>query len=632
MTRLFVPMLLGVALFCCTKTNPNAQIDGLQLDDGPHRLDGPTPGTLGGPCLPGDRCNAGLICRNGICVPAVDGGKWDLGNRDGPRPEGGPPLDGPKPPDQTPTCTPVGYKQPLLLDDTSGDWRVAAEPQTQYKSLTITAAKPMQAAAMLDYNAGGEQVAGFVVSRPSQYNTPVQEATGAVQDMAQNLSGVLTVRSQGTQGKTHDGFDAVVGLTLDLKLLQNSNIALVRRPTVAGLLQVPLSSLGGIPPAFGNASNTFVIRLAAVMRKNKRVVFVGAVTTESSDADFSKLTRALASDLASANLLAQEGATLGNLCDIQKITTKPKNQVDIIWVMDESGSMDSKRAAIAASAASFFTQLQQTGLDFRMGVTNVCDPIGSSKAAVGKFCSKSSANQSDMGGVDRFLLPTEQSLFSACINNPPGYEPAQEYGLVNAQEAVKKHLPRAPNDQSKIRTDAQVVIIVVTDEGPQSLKNVIGSNPFSQCTLGPSDQNKTNNHIKPYVDYLKGTTDPGAKVDYFQVIGGICGSSGCLFQPDVSHGYIEVAGQLKGQIYDVCQSNLATAVSTIIGGIVATASAFYLQQVPVASTLSVSLDAAMLARSNVNGFRHEAGTKELQFLGTAQIKLGSTVIASYRLW
>jgi len=628
---------LCLVLLSCTKSNPNAVQDGAPNGDGPQQLEGGRPpGTLGGPCLPGDLCNAGLVCQGEICVPEVDGGKWDLGPLDGPRPDR-PLIDGPQTPDQTPPCSPVGYKAAQILDDKGGDWRVVIEPQTQAKTLGVAGAKPKQAAAVFDHNLAGDQVAGFVVSRPSQYSTAVQEATAAIQDLKQNLTNVVvSVRNQGSQGSSHDGFDAVMGLTLDLKLVSSNNIALVRRPIVAGLLQVPLASLSGVPPAFGAPDTAFVVRLGLVMRKDKRVVFIGAVTSATTDGDSAHLSQALSDDLGSTNLLGQEGASLGPLCDSQTVTTKPKNDVDIIWVMDESGSMDSKRTAIAQSAASFFTQLQQTGLDFRMGVTNVCDPGGSYSAAVGKFCSKISAVQSDMGGTDRFLLPSEQAIFSACINNPPGYEPSQEYGLANAMKAVSLHLPRAANDPTRIRTDAQVVIIVVTDEAPQGLKNIFPSstNVFSQCTFNANDQNKVNTFVQPYIDYFKGTSDAQAKVDYFQVVAGTCSSTGpgCSYPPDVAHGYSEVAAQLAGQVYNVCQSNLSAAISTIIGGIVTTASTFLLKQVPVASSLSVSVDGSTLVRSTVSGFRHTAGTQELQFVGSTTVNLGSTVIGSYRTW
>jgi len=623
--KLLVAAALAALLAGCTRSNPDAVLDGSSATDGPAVENGRPPGTIGGPCLFGDRCDPGLVCKGGICVPEVDGGRWDLG----------PLTDGPRA-DQAPLCDPIGFRSVVLGRDAPGDWTVVLEPQTKATTLTIANAKGKQAAAVFDYDVSGDQVAGFVVSRQSTHSSVAQEAGAAVQELTQRLgsNGTLSVRAQGAQIQTHDGFDAVARLTMDLTLGSARDIAQVRLPLVAGLLQVPTPDLSSAPAPFGATTSEVVIRLAVVLRKDNRALFVGAVTAAQNDADFSHLASTLSGDLASTNLLGQESATPGSLCDSQTVSAKPKNEVDIIWVMDESGSMDSKRAAIATGAATFFKQLQQTGLDFRMGVTNVCDPNGSFQYAVGKLCSQIAADSEDDGGTDRFLAPTEQAIFSSCINNPPGYEPAQEYGLVNAQAAIKRHLPRAQNSPSKIRTDAQVVVIVVTDEGPQGLKNVLpNTNLFKQCTLSAANQATVDAHVKPYIDYLSGSgTDPEAKVDYFQVIGGTCNSTLCSYQPDVAHGYNELAQALNGQVYDVCQSNLASAVSSIISGIVATATTFALKEVPVASSLLVSLDGVTLPRSNVSGYRHIAGTKELAFTGSASLKLGSTVVASYRLW
>jgi hypothetical protein len=611
-------------LVACTTPNPNALLDGSRKKDGPTTTTdaGRPPGTIGGPCLPGDRCDPGLKCENGKCVPAVDGGQWDL-----------PPVL----PDAPPACNPVGFKQILIRSHTGGDWTLALEPQTKDKNLTIVSASPNQAAAVLDYDVAGDQVAGFVVSRPSTTENVTAEATAVVQALAKNISGQLSVRKGGRLANTHDGFPAVLGATLDLKVQVQSSVSLVRKPLIASLLNVPASSVSGTPPDFGAKSTTFVIRLAAVQRKDKRTVFIGAVTERQVDDDHTKGAAALAADLASANLLAQAGALVGHACDTQTVTTPPKDKVDIIWVMDESGSMDSKRSIIASGAQSFFSQLQQTGLDFRMGVTNVINPNGSYSSLVGKFCSSTSSDQYSSGGDDRFLLPSEQSIFAACIKNPPGYEGGQEYGLVNSMEAVKRHLPRATNSPYKLRKDAQVVIIVVTDEQPQGLKNQFSGagNPLSSCVLSANTQAKVDAHVKQYIDYLSGGSDPEAKIDFYQVVGGLCTSSTgptCSYKPEVAHGYKELAQALNGKVYDVCHADLKPTVTSIIGQIVAGAAPHTLQAVPIASSLHVALDSVTLKRSLVSGFSHAAGTQLLLFAGSAKVKLGSTVVASYQVW
>jgi hypothetical protein len=300
---------------------------------------------------------------------------------------------------------------------------------------------------------------------------------------------------------------------------------------------------------------------------------------------------------------------------------------DIIWVVDESGSMSDDRQNVVNNANNFFARALSSGLDFRMGITNVCDPSGSHASAVGKFCSKVSNDDYDDGGTDRFLLPSEQQIFSSCINNPPGYEGGSEYGLINAKEAVKKHLPRSANDPSKIRPNSTLVIIVATDEIPESLQSLLGMGSYGTCTLDGTTQGKLNTAVQPYLDLFSGVSDPDAAA-MFHVIGGVCNNT-CT--ADVAHGYKELAQQLGGQIGDVCQNDLGNTLQVIIDAIVGAASPVKLEYVPISSSLAVAMDGVEIMRSRTNGFDYRSSTNTLAFINVTY-KKGSEVIASYKRW
>ena len=180
-----------------------------------------------------------------------------------------------------------------------------------------------------------------------------------------------------------------------LNLTRNSatNVGWVRSLVAAALLQTTTTKLLGLPSPWGSGATTFVVRLATVLRADGRVIILGAVTSRTADDDASKLTSLISSEIASADGLARAGKATADSCLGQTLTAPPKSLVDIIWVMDESGSMQTKRANLAASATTFFQQAQQRGLDFRMGVTNVVSPSGSWASAVGKFCSVASGQR-----------------------------------------------------------------------------------------------------------------------------------------------------------------------------------------------------------------------------------------------
>jgi hypothetical protein len=532
--------------------------------------------------------------------------------------------------DQTPTCNPPGYTTNLVTNsDKAGDWALMLEPATTYKAVTITGAAAKQAAATFDFNQAWQQVAGFVVSVPSTSTDVAAQATGAIKAVTTLLYGTSVTDSAGTKGKTHDGYQAMFTTVVSVKMASTSDVSLVRNTVISALLGVSASNLTGLPGIFGAGNQDFIIRMTTVLRSDGRVVVVGAVTDKAGDADLSKKTHIISTDIGGGTGLADHGSASVTACETKALTKPPTAKVDFIWVIDESGSMQGKRTNLANNAATFFSLAASNGLDFRMGVTNVCNPNGSYKTAVGKFCSSTTTVSTDLGGTDRFLGPTEQKIFAACVKNPPGYEQALEYGLVNAEAAVKNHLPRAGNKLDKIRTDAQLVIIVVTDEVPNSLTSTIGNGNMKTCTLPTTNQTNLDTKLKPTIDYFKGTKNKETKVDYFHGVAGICSNS-CGIQ--VAHGYKEVAKALNGEIYDLCASDLTAKIKTIINKLKATASTVVLANTPVSASLRVALNGVSIKRGLLNGFNYMQSANSLVFYGTFSWPKGSTLTVTYSRW
>ena len=424
----------------------------------------------------------------------------------------------------------------------------------------------------------------------------------------------------------------------------------VRNELIGSLLGRPMAQLSNLPSAYGSSHSDFIIRFVTVRRfdfkeangkleldKNGnpidtgdqskwRLMIMGAVAARDNYQDPARPTGFIVDDLSNGTALATWSDEVNDECDVGSITKLPV--ADVVWVIDESGSMSDNREDIVNNANNFFSRALASGLDFRMGVTNVVDPDSSTYGyAVGKFCSKISSNSQDDGGADRFLLSTEQAIFSSCIKNPPGYEGGSEYGLVNAEEAMKKHLPRSPNDPTKFRSNASIAFIVATDEIPESLSSVLGFGNYSTCQLDSAVQGQVDTATKKYIDLFSGATNSEA-VATFHVIGGVCQNS-C--GADVAHGYKEVAQAVGGQIGDVCQKDLGNTLQVIIDSIVGAASPVVLEHVPISTSLAVALDGVQLQRSRTNGFDYRGANNSVALINV-QFEKGSELIASYKRW
>jgi hypothetical protein len=586
------------------------------------------PAVPAGGCAPGQGCTAAglcspaahLACARGETSPRLKdtfglGGDPALGNT----------ICSP-----TSAANPNGRKALKLQSSSAGAFQLALEPTTRLSELAIPGAQPVEAAAALDEDAPAAEVAGFVLSRPPDApGTTVQEELALQLQAIANappFPGVLAVVGSGVEQTSHDGFPAVVSTTLAFTPSLPANVASVRNELVARWLKRPALLLGNLPAPFGVSQGALAIRFTTVRRPD-RVLVIGAVAGLANSKDPGRPTGVRLDDLAGGSALAQPGATLAGGCDSHAIQALPV--ADLIWVVDESGSMDDNRKDIVANASELFARALASGLDFRMGVTGMNDPQGAYPAILGKLCSKATTQSSDDGGQDRFLLPSEQSLFAACVSNPPGYEGGKEYGLTNAREAVKRHLPRAPSSPDRIRSDAKLVLIVVSDEAPQELSDagVLGAADLLACTLPAAKQTAVEAAIAPALDLFQGTSDPeGAAI--LHVVGGVCGNA-CSAQ--IAHGYKELAYHLGGHLVDVCQKDLGASLQLIIDSVVGASSPIVLTHRPIAASLSVRLDGKPLARSRAGGFDYAPHANAIPLINVTYHK-GSAVVVSYSHW
>jgi hypothetical protein len=585
----------------------------------------------GCPKLEPNRCGLGQKCQGGNCVPLVhflcSNGETDptkkvtfpstgKGDKDLPTficNKGGE------------AGSTGGLKPMNFRTSTPGQWKVALETNSSYGAITIRNPGPKEAAAAFDLKGGNQQVAGFLVSLPIS-GGDIQSLVINVVDKVRALPGQagVTQLSSGIPKTSHDKFKTVVSTQLQLRTNAPLTPAAVRNALFSAFLGKQVANLPGM---FGSPTQDHRIQFQTLLRNDGRLIVMGGVASVGMVQDATKSTGIHMDDLSNGTGLA----TLANSgtveCDPFILTGTPV--ADIIWVVDESGSMNDNRNDVANNASDFFSRALKSGLDFRTAVTNV-DNGTSYGYYPGKFCSRISTDRYDSGGADRFLQPGERSIFEACIRNPPGYEGGSEYSMINSREAVLKHLPRKPGDATKIRPGATLVIIVATDEFPNDIYRAGASLNYRTCTLDAANQAKVNAWAAPFIQLFTGANPAWgtqAKAT-MHLIGGVCNNTCDAY---VAHGLNETVAATSGLKADVCQKNLGTSMQIIINQITGLASPAILQYVPISASLAVAIDKRVIPRSRVNGFDYTPSANSLVFIGVPFPK-GSQVVASYRRW
>jgi hypothetical protein len=598
-----------------------------------------------------DECGAGQTCGSGSCQPAVD----FLCSNGESNPKLPVTFPGNKPDKDLPTfvcrkdgeTSSLGLKVMQFRKSAVGDWHVALEKEAVYGEATLASPKAMEAVANFDLVGPDQAVAGFIVSLPTGGLDVSQLASGLATKITTQLPGKANVAQlvSGTITTSHDKFPTVVGTQLELTLSGPKNAPALRNDLLPLILSRPPADLSQLPPPnFGPSSASHILAFQTLLRPDGRLLVMGAIAEKGMVQDAKRATGFHLDDLSNGTGLAT--ATDGDTIECDPFVLAGKPIADIIWVVDESGSMDDNRQDIVNNATDFFARALKSGLDFRMAVTGVKDPT---EAGVqpGKFCSRASADIEDDGGDDRFLLSTEQSTFQACVQNPPYYEGGFEFGLTNAFQAVTRHLPRKPGsvgDLLKIRSEATLVLVIASDEAPEELKfgtfwngktGILWPADYDIQTCSTPQLGAVQSFVQDWVTLFQGnnpTHGPEAKA-IVHLIGGVCkvDCGGGWMPIEYPWGYEQIVKATGGQIADICQKNLGTTLQLIIDSVAGAASPAVLDLVPISASLAVAIGQTQLARSRVQGFDYNSAANSLLFIGVNFSK-GDQVVASYRRW
>jgi len=599
------------------------------------------------PAVKADECGVGQTCNAGVCQPPAaflcSDGETD--------PKKKTTFPGGKADKDLPTficrkSDEMGTKGLKAIDfrkSTVGNWNVALEAKTPYGEINIDGAVLKEASASFDYGQPNQAVAGFVISLAAGGSDISAEATSVLAKIKQ-LPGASSVSqlSSGNGITSHDKFPAIVSTQLAITMSSALKPGALRNALVQAILGKTATNLGA--DNYGPSTADFTMRYETLLRPAEgRLLVMGGVAPTSMANLPNAQTGINLDDLSNGTGLATAADSDTVECDPFILDRNPV--ADIIWVVDDSGSMNDNRQDIVNNAADFFARAVKGGLDFRMAVTGVVDPTDFNPlqpaVIVGKFCGKQMPPEDlfppfDDGGPDRFLNPNEQAIFKSCVNNPPYNEGGSEYVLAHALEGVRRHLPRTAGDPTKIRPGASLAIILATDEISKEFQGgsylgVSGPNLSSQtsCTLDPTLQAQTNAYLKLWLDLFLGQDAKWGNQGKAMVhlIGGVCNNN-CA---QIGHGYFELVNATGGIAADICQKSLGTTLQIIIDTITGAASPAILQYVPVSASLAVAVDNTQLQRSRVKGFDYVGFSNSLVFIN-APIQKGSQVVASYRRW
>ena len=276
-------------------------------------------------------------------------------------------------------------------------------------------------------------------------------------------------------------------------------------------------------------------------------------------------------------------------------------KVDILWIVDNSGSMSSAISAVEQNFDSFMDSFLQVGLDFRMAAitTDMDDPNHQGKFQGSQLIIDSSH-------------PNPKQLFLDMVTQGANGS-ADEKGLIAAKNALSEPLVSGYN-AGFLRADAALAAIVVTDEDDYS---AISANDFINWFMG-----------------LK--NDPN-KVSFSAVCGGRDGcsdwtswSSGGLITAIAAGKYVDVVDATGGALQAICTSDFDRMLKYLSLNAAGMSDTFQLTEMPSnIAQMVVEVDGVPVTYSGIDGYTYSVQDNTIVFHGQAIPGPGTRIDVSY---
>jgi hypothetical protein len=281
------------------------------------------------------------------------------------------------------------------------------------------------------------------------------------------------------------------------------------------------------------------------------------------------------------------------------------SKVDVLWVIDNSGSMSEEVGRLQDSFGVFMDEFIALGLDYQIGVTTT-DMVA--------------ADQSGrLQGATKIITPSTPDPVATFKSNTAlgSGGSADEKGLDAAKAALTDPLISAEN-AGLVRTDAVLAVVVLSDENDYSS---ISTSAFTSW-LDAYKPDRADSSLSAIVGAASTSVfDPGGCMDMST---GVSAEGG--------DRYIDVANATGGMWGDICQLDFDLVLKYLSYNAAGLTQDFVLSQTPSTNGLGkidVYVDGVEVPYHGVNGWTWLADINAVHFNGDTIPGPGASVVISY---
>tara|TARA_B100001248_G_C27399748_1_gene469156 strand:- start:1578 stop:2606 length:1029 start_codon:yes stop_codon:yes gene_type:complete len=300
-------------------------------------------------------------------------------------------------------------------------------------------------------------------------------------------------------------------------------------------------------------------------------------------------------------------------------TSSFNNKIDILWVVDNSGSMNPYQVNVANNFTSFIQDFQTKGYDFRIAVTTT----DAWRANFYGIEANKAAFQDASGSA--ILDPSTPNLEDAFIDNI--MVGASGFGDERAFQSFKTALESSLNSSYDFpRSDAFFAVIIVSDE-----------DDFSHNTADYAFRNYNYglHTISEYTEFLDNLTNSTDIVKNYNVSAIAALNQACVDDPDahpdtiIGQRYMELVEATDGIQGSICDNNFSDNLNQIQTKISELSTRFYLNRTPVDGTIQVFINGGAVPEDPVNGWQYDEVSNSVTFFGSYIPAEGDSITVNY---
>jgi hypothetical protein len=227
---------------------------------------------------------------------------------------------------------------------------------------------------------------------------------------------------------------------------------------------------------------------------------------------------------------------------INNVTVKASDKVDILFVIDNSGSMAYEQQNMASRVRNFLDVVR--GLDWQIGVTTT-DPSNSTYGD-GRLVQLTGKTGAYVLTSKMDEIQSRDVLSNTLQRKETGS--GTEQGIYASYRAVERSFEGTAGNKDLIRSDAQLAVVIISDEDES--KSGVKNDPTN------------------FVNYIRSTYNNEKAVSVHSIITRP-GDTNCKNTQGYSYGYRyqQISELTGGVIGDVCAADYAAQVQGIAEGV-----------------------------------------------------------------